>query len=139
MRRLQIVALHATAAGFGVAGVQVQPMSSGNQRQSFVQVRTQFVGRAGLAQVVAGHGQAPAQFLAALLETADIVALPAVQGNRYAGQHTQGRVHIHAELGVVLTRLRKSTFHPPGFVSHRQTPARMQASTRLFRDGSLRV
>ena len=79
---LERVALDLPAAGLGVAGVEVQAMRAGQERQRLVQVGPQLVGRAGLAGIMAGDRQAAAQLLARVLETADVVALPAVERDR---------------------------------------------------------
>ena len=86
MLGLERIALDLPAAGLGVAGVQIQAVRAGNERQGLVQVAAQLVGRAGLAGIIAGDGQAAAQLLADCLKPADVVALPAVQRDRDGGQ-----------------------------------------------------
>ena len=76
------VAIHFLAAKLAVEGVQVQAVFAGHKRQRQVQISAQFFRRAGLARIVAGHGQTVAQRAAGVFETAHIIALPAVQRNR---------------------------------------------------------
>ena len=90
------------AAGLGVAGVQVQAVRAGDQRQGLVQVGPQLVGRAGLARIIAGDRQAAAQFLARVLESAHVVALPAVQRNGDTRQTLHSPIHVHAPVGILL-------------------------------------
>ena len=61
---LERVALDLLAAGLGVAGVEVEPVRAGDQRQGLVEVGPELVRRAGLAGIVAGDGQAAADRLA---------------------------------------------------------------------------
>ena len=49
------------------------------------------VGRAGLAGIMAGDGQAAAELLARVLEPADVVALPAVERDRDRREPLEGR------------------------------------------------
>ncbi len=64
----------------------------------------QLVRRAGLAGIVAGDRQAAADRLAGVLEPADVVALPAMQRDRDRGKPAQGRIDIHAPIGVLFVR-----------------------------------
>ena len=57
-------------------------MPAGDQRQRLFEVGAQFVRRAGLAGVVAGDREPAAEFVARVFESADVVALPAMQGDR---------------------------------------------------------
>ena len=67
-------------------------MLAGNERERAVQVGAQFAERARLARIVARDGEAAAEFLAALLEAAHVVALPAVHGDRDGGQAGERRL-----------------------------------------------
>ena len=96
----QLVAVHLAAAHLGVAGVEVEAVAAGNERERLLEVRPQFVGRAGLAGVIAGDGQAAAERLAGVLEAADVIALPAMDGNRDAGKLLEGFVGVHAQGGI---------------------------------------
>ena len=79
---LERVALDLPAAGLGIAGVEVQAMRAGQERQRLVQIGSELVGRAGLAGIMAGDRQAAPELLARILEAADVVALPAMERDR---------------------------------------------------------
>ena len=96
----QLVALNLAPAHFGIAGVEVETMATGNDRQRLLEVRPQLSGGAGFAGIIAGDGQPATEFRTGALEAADIVALPAVDGDRDAGQLFEGLVGIHAKRGV---------------------------------------
>ena len=98
----KLVALDLLAAGLGVAGVEVQAVRAGDQREGLVEVGAQFVGRAGLAGIVARDRQAAADRLAGVLEAADVVALPAVERDGDARQPRQGELGVHAERRVAI-------------------------------------
>ena len=83
----------------------------GIRRERLVEVGAQFVGRARLARVVAGDGQAAADRLAGVLEPADVVALPAVQRDRNPGKPLERPVDVDAQGGVSLLRQREGLFH----------------------------
>ena len=95
------VALHFLAAKIGVAGVEVEPVFAGDEREGLVEVCPEFVQRAGFAGVVAGGLDAAAgQALCGMFGAAHIVALPAVQGYGDGRQFLEGGFGIHAERGV---------------------------------------
>ena len=75
-------------------------MAAGNDGKGLFEVRPQFIRCAGLAGVVAGDGQSAAQLLAGVLEAADIVALPAMDGNWDAGKLLECFVGVHAQGGI---------------------------------------
>ena len=96
----QGVAVHLLAAHLGIAGMQVEAVAAGNDRKGLLEVAAQLVGRAGLAGVIAGDGEAAAQLLAGVLEAADVVALPAMDGDRDARQLFEGFIGVHAQGGI---------------------------------------
>ena len=108
---LESVALDLPASGLGVAGVEVQTMCAGQERQRLVQVGSQLVGCAGLAGITAGDRQAAPQLLATVLETTDVVSLPAVQRDRDCGQLLDGRLDIDAPFRVLFFRAGEGSFH----------------------------
>ena len=108
---LESVALDLPAAGLGIAGVEVQAMRAGQERQRLVQVGPELVGRAGLAGIMAGDRQAAAELLAGVLESADVVALPAVQRDRDGREPCQGRIDIDAPFRVLLLRAGEGALH----------------------------
>ena len=78
-------------------------MLPGNERQGFIQILAQFLKRARLSGVAAGRlNAAAAKLSASLLKSANVVALPAVQGNWYRFEPLQGGFGIDAHCGVAL-------------------------------------
>ena len=63
-------------------------------------VAAQLVGRPRLAGIIAGRGEAAAQLAVRLFEPADVVSLPAVEGDRHGGEPLEGRIRVDAEIGV---------------------------------------
>ena len=53
----QGVAVDLLAAGFGVEGVQVEPVAARDHGQGLLEVGAQLIGRPGLTEVIAGDGQ----------------------------------------------------------------------------------
>ena len=98
----QFVPIDPLAAGLGVTGMEIEAVLAGNQREGLDRVAAQLIGRAGLAGVIAGDGQPPAQFLACLFKSPHVVALPAMQRNGHGRQTSQGRVSIDPQRGVAL-------------------------------------
>ena len=83
MLGFDLISVHGLAAELAVDGVQVQAVLARYQRERLIKVRAEFIGIAGLAGVVAGDSQPPTQDPdIGLLEAADVIALPAMQGNR---------------------------------------------------------
>jgi len=80
--------------------MKVEAVAAGNDRKGLLEVRSQLVGCAGLAGVVAGNGKPAAEFLAGVLEATDIIALPAMDGNRDAGKLLECFVGVHAQGGI---------------------------------------
>ena len=105
------IAIHLLAAELAVEGVQVQPVFARHERQRQVQISAQFFRRAGLAGIVAGHGQTVAQRTAGVFETAHVVALPAVQRNGNRRESFQRMVHVHTQRGITLPGQDKSLFN----------------------------
>jgi len=115
MFRLDFIAIHFFAAEFAVEGVKVQAVLAGDQRVGLLQVGAQLLGRAGFAGIIAGGNEAAGQHTAGMFKTADVVALPAVEGDRYLGQDFQGAVNIHAEFRIAFPGQRKGLFN---FIVH---------------------
>ena len=97
---VDLVAVHLFAAEFGVAGVQVEAVSAGNEGKGLLQIGAQLVRRAGLAGIIAGGDQPAAQRRAEIFKPADVIALPAMEGNGNARQRLQGVVNVHADGGI---------------------------------------
>lgn len=100
MFRTDLVAIDFFAAELAVKRVQIQPVFPRNQRQRLVQIRAEFVRGAGFAGIIPRDRDTAAEALAGVFEAADVVALPAVQGNRDGGESGHGRAGVHAEAGV---------------------------------------
>ena len=84
----------------GIAGVQVDALLTGDEAARLLEVGRQLLEGAGAARVVArGHDPAGGRVVL-LVETHDIVALPAVDGDRLACQLRQDRLGVDA-LGSV--------------------------------------
>ena len=98
----EFVPIDPLAARLGVTGMQVEAVLSGNEREGLDRVAAKFVGRAGLAGVVARDGQSAAQFFAGLFESAHVVALPAMQRNGHGGQSLQSGLGIDPQRGIAL-------------------------------------
>ena len=101
---LEGVALDLSAASLGITGVEVEPMRAGQERQSFVEIGAKLVGGAGLAGIMARDGQSASQFLARVLEPSDVVALPAVQRDRYRREPRHGRFDVDVPRRVLFPR-----------------------------------
>ena len=76
-------------------------MLAGDERKRLVEVGAKFIGRAGFAWIVSGHRNAAAESFAGVFKTADIITLPAVEGNRDGGELGHGRIGIDAEVGIL--------------------------------------
>ena len=91
------VAIHFAAAELAVHRVQVHSMFARNERERFVEIHPQFVRRAGLARMVAGDGKAAANGSGAVLETGNVIALPAMKRDGDCREGLQGRLHVDFE------------------------------------------
>ena len=100
MFRFNFVAIHLPAAKLSVASVQVEAMSAGNQRERLRRVRAEFIWCAGLPGIIPRGHNATGQRATTILEAAHVIALPAVQRNRYAGKLLEDGVGVDSEGGV---------------------------------------
>ena len=98
----QFVAVNLASAHLGVAGMEIQAMASGNDGDGLLEIGAQFRGGGGLAGIISRDGEAAAEFLSGIFKSADVVALPAMDGNRDAGELFEGLVGVDAEFGVAL-------------------------------------
>src|SRR5258708_16836861 len=89
------------AASFGVTGMQIQPMLSRNEFEDHFNVAPEFVSVARLSGIVARRSQAAAQSVTTILETAHVITLPALDGNRYFGQLPKGSFDLNSCGGVL--------------------------------------
>ena len=113
--RPDFVAADLLLAGFGVERVQIEPLFARNQRQDFIDVAAELFRVAGPARIVAGHLNAAVQ-RAAVLETGDVVALPAVQADRDLIQPLECRLDVDAEFPIHLLRGVKHGSHTRFFL-----------------------
>ena len=86
----------------GVACMQVDALLAGNEAARLLEVGRQLLEGAGAARVVARGHDAAGGRIVLLVETHDVVALPAVDGDRLAGQLRQDRLGVDALGGVCL-------------------------------------
>lgn len=104
----QLVALHLFAAGHGVDRVQRQPFFAGNHAVRLVEIGGQLLEAAGFAGIIAGRLNAAGK-IAAVEKALDVVALPAMHGNGDRLKSGDRRIDVHAERGVFLYCVHKST------------------------------
>ena len=100
----QRITIDLLAVEFRVGRVQVDPLRPRDERTGPLEIRPQFRCGARAAEIVPRHRNPVAQGAAGAVETADIVALPAVHRNRNPREIRQRAVGIDAECGVALTR-----------------------------------
>ncbi len=74
-------------------------MLAWDEREGFVQILLQFLDRAGFSGIVARGLNAASQRTAGAFKAADIVALPAMEGDRNGGERLQDGFGIDAEFG----------------------------------------
>ena len=94
----QLIAL--ALAADGVAGVQVQPLAAGNQRQCGFKIARQLLKRAGAAGIIARHLDAAVQRTAQAFQAGHVVALPAVNAHGNGRERLQGLFRIYANVRV---------------------------------------
>ncbi|MNI16103.1 hypothetical protein D3C73_694280 [compost metagenome] len=80
----------------GIDGVQVHLVLARDERQCLLQVLAQLIRRSGTAGIAAGYGDTAAQLLVFKQKTADIVPLPAVEGNLNLCELLQHLIHVDA-------------------------------------------
>ena len=95
--RLDGIAVDERAGVFEVAGVEIEAMVSRDHAQGCFDVAAQFGDGARLAWVIAGGLDAAAgEQRARPLETADVVALPAVQRDGICRDLVERGIRVHA-------------------------------------------
>ena len=108
MPRLKLIPRHLLAGVIRVDRMQAQAMPAREQVVDELKISPQLIRRAGLAGVVARGLDAAAGQALVVLEAADIVALPAVERDRYPGKLLKRPVDIHTQRGVALLREHES-------------------------------
>ena len=94
--RFNLVAINLLPGKLAIEGMQVEPVAAGDEGEGHIEIGPQFIRRAGLARIIARHGQSAAEFLARMLKAADIVPLPAMERNGDLGEAAQRLLHAHA-------------------------------------------
>ena len=102
MARRDFITVHFFAVEFTVGRVQVQAVSARNEGKDLLHVGPEFFRCAGFAGITAGGDQAAAQGRAGIFKPADVITLPAMEGNRDACQRLQRRVNLHADGGITV-------------------------------------
>ena len=97
------VTVHAPCAELSVERVQVEAVPARNEGQGLRGVAAELVGSARLARIIAGRRKARTQLAVRLLESRDIVSLPAVEGDRDRREPPEGRIGVDALVGVALS------------------------------------
>jgi hypothetical protein len=84
--------------------VQAQAVAAGDKGSRFQYIRPQLVHVAGAAGIIARHLYAPGKGTATVLETRDVVRLPAMKGQGYLLHFLQCILYIYAYSGITLFR-----------------------------------
>jgi hypothetical protein len=84
--------------------VQVQAVLAGDQAQGLLDIGPQLIGGPSFAGIGAGGHDAAAAESFGTLESADVVALPAMQRNRDPAEPVHRLFRIHAQRGIPLIR-----------------------------------
>src|SRR3974390_3207332 len=79
--RAERVAVNPLALDFRIAGMEIEPVLAGHDRKNLFKVGAQLLGRAGFPRIISSDGQSVAERLPGVFEAADVVALPAVDGD----------------------------------------------------------
>lgn len=99
---LYLVAVYFFSAKLPIERVEVEPMFSGDQGESFIKIRTEFFRYAGFSRMVSRHGDPAAQSFARVFKSPDIIALPAMERNRKGREFPHDRIRIHTHIGITL-------------------------------------
>ena len=100
--RLQRVAIDFLSAGLGVRRVQIQPMRPRDQRKRLVQIGPKLVSASRLTRIAPGDSEPATERLPGVFEPANVVALPAVDGDGNRRELFDRRVHVNAKRRVAL-------------------------------------
>ena len=97
MLRLDRVAVDEFTAEVAINGVEIEAVAAGQELVDEVEILAQLVERAGFSGVVTGRlDTAAGQGGVGLFKTTDVVALPAVQGDRRGSQAGERGFGINA-------------------------------------------
>ena len=97
MPRFYLITICNLATEVSVNLVQVQPVSSGNERHRFDQIGTQFVNVARPTGIITRDLNSSRKAASQILESMHIVGLPAVQRNRQLSYLRQGFIRIDTD------------------------------------------
>ena len=90
------------ASQIGVAGMEIESMFARNEREGLVEIGAKLSDRTGFAGVVAGGLNSPTRETGVgFFKSADIVALPAMEGDRNGFEVLEGLLGINSEIGVL--------------------------------------
>jgi AraC-like DNA-binding protein len=98
------IPVHGFAGEVGVDRVEIESVATGQKLENQFEIGAQLVKRAGLARVVArGLNTATGEGGIGFFKASDVIALPAVHGNRGGGQGGERGLNVHAQGGVGFT------------------------------------
>ena len=115
MGRLDLVPLDRPAAGLQVDGVQVEAVLAGDQAIGRLGVGAEFVGRAGLAGIVAGGQHAAAGKSAGCSNPPTSSPCQQCMEMGMRPKACEGRIGVNAQLGVTFFCQRIGSFQDGGF------------------------
>ena len=116
--RPDLMAIDALSAELPVEGVQVEAMLARDTVERLLGIAAKLIRRACLARVTAGRRQTAAELpRSARFKPPDVVALPAMQGDRHARQPLQRGLGVDAQLcipvfGRVVRQIHRANRHP---------------------------
>src|SRR5690242_13317441 len=99
-------------------------MFAGDEREGLSEIAAQFVRCSSFARIIARDSKATAESSVRIFEAADIVALPAMQGNGNARKECESCADINAELGVAFLCESERAFEMLGGFGHNRVRAR---------------
>ena len=106
-----LIAVDFLPTEFAVEGVEVQSMFAGNQRERFIQIRAQFIRGPRFARIVSGRNQSAAEARSCVFEAANVIALPAVEGDGNGGEFFEGLFGIYSGILILALSEFVSAFH----------------------------
>ena len=102
MFRLDLIAIHIFSAELAVECMKVEAMFAGDEGECFIEVRAEFIWRAGFSWIISCHRDPAAESFAVGFKSTNIIALPAVERNRNGREFLHDRICIDAHIGVTL-------------------------------------
>src|ERR1017187_10514640 len=83
--------------------VEIEPLPACNLRQHHFKIGAQFIGIAGTAGIVAAGLDSPCKISVRILKSADVIALPTVNGDGNLIEPLKGTRSVHSNGGVSFT------------------------------------